>query len=309
MPKKAEKNPADFILPLYINGLEGRMLRLPPPKGRKREILFVYGSHSSLERWWGLATEFNKLGGVTMPDLPGLGGMTSLYKIGKEPTIDNLAEYLASFIKLKYRGKKVTIIGMSLGFVVVTRMLQRYPSLIKNVDMLISIVGFSHKDDFRIPKRSIRLYRVASTFLSRKWPARAFRYTALQPVVLRTVYHRTQNAKEKFAGMAGDEFKRTMDMEIRLWHDNDIRTQFKTYLEMFKLDNTKTTIGLPVYHVAVKNDRYFDNNKVEQHMRRIYKDFLLYYTKGDNHAPTVIATGKVAASFMPPALRRIITKK
>ena len=308
MPK-AEKNPADYIQPLYINGLEGRVLTLPAPKNKNRHILFVYGSHSSIERWWGLALELNKYGSVTIPDLPGLGGMTSLYKIGKSPTIDNLAEYLSSVVKLKFRNKNVTIVGLSLGFVIATRMLQRYPSIVKKTDLVLSIVGFSHHNDFLIPKRRIWLFRSASRFFSRNLPAKIFRYTALQPLLLRAIYHRTHNAKEKFADMAGDEFRRTMDMEIKLWHQNDVRTQFKTYLEMFKLDNTNKRIDLPLHHVAVKKDRYFDINKVEENLRRIYSDIDVYFTKSNNHAPTVIATAREAAPFMPPKLRRVLTKK
>ncbi|HVX58738.1 MAG TPA: hypothetical protein VG964_03315, partial [Candidatus Saccharimonadales bacterium] len=97
MPKK-ELRSEDFIVPLDINGLQGRMLRLPAPAGIDREILFIYGQHSSLERWWGLAQELNKMGALTMPDLPGLGGMTSLYKIGQTPDIDAMADYLAAFV-------------------------------------------------------------------------------------------------------------------------------------------------------------------------------------------------------------------
>src|SRR5438128_12108327 len=119
MPKTKPKNPQDYIEPLFMNGLQGRMLRLPAPKGKSRDILFVYGHHSSLERWWGVVQDLNQYGSVTMPDLPGFGGMQSLYKIGEEPTIDNLADYLAAFIKLRYKNKKITIAGLSFGFVVV----------------------------------------------------------------------------------------------------------------------------------------------------------------------------------------------
>jgi pimeloyl-ACP methyl ester carboxylesterase len=305
---KNSGDPADFIVPLNINGLQGRMLRLPSKSKGGRNILFIYGQHSSLERWYGIAEELNKLGEVTMPDLPGLGGMTSLYKIGRNGDIDSMAEYLATFIKLKFRGKKITIIGMSLGFVVATRMLQKYPQLVGRVDNLVSIVGFAHKDDFNWTRRRVTTYEVISKIFSRKWPALAFRHTALSPSVLRLVYHRTHNAREKFEGFSGDEFKRTMDMEIELWHVNDIRTQFKNYMEMFNLDNTQTRINLPVYHVAAKKDRYFDNVKVEEHMRRIFNDFTVFYTKAPNHAPTVIATAKDAAPFIPAGLKRLLSK-
>jgi pimeloyl-ACP methyl ester carboxylesterase len=306
---KTRKKPADFIVPLNINGLDGRMLRLPAQKRTSKEVLFIYGQHSSLERWWGISLELNKIGAVTVPDLPGLGGMTSLYKINKGADLDNMADYMAAFIKLKYKNKKVTIAAMSLGFVIVTRMLQKYPELSKKVDFLVSIVGFAHGEDLIFSKKRLFIYKLFSRLFARKWPARIFRYTALQPFVLRQIYHRTHNAKEKFAGVAGDEFRRTMDMEISLWHMNDIRTQFKHYLEMFDLDNTGTPINLPVYHVAAKNDRYFNNVKVEEHMRLIFTDFHMYYTNAPNHAPTVVATAKEAAPFMPQQLRRIVARK
>lgn len=308
MPK-ASQQPADFIVPLNLNGLEGRMLKMPAKKPAQREILFVYGQHSSLERWFGLAQELNKLGTVIMPDLPGLGGMTSLYRIGYPATIDNMAEYLATFVKLKFKNKKVTIIAMSLGFVVATRMLQNHPELVKKVDILVSIVGFAHGSDLKFSKSRLFIYKSASKLFAKKIPAKIFRYTALQPVVLKAIYHRTHNAKEKFVEMTGDEFKRTMDMEINLWHQNDIRTQFKNYLEMFDLDNTSLRVNLPVYHVAAQHDRYFNNIKVEEHMRRIFNDFKIFYSKASNHAPTVVATAKEAAPFMPPGLREVLAKK
>lgn len=302
--KSEPKSPGDFIVPLNINGLEGRMLRLPARTKNAPEILFVYGQHSSLERWWGLAEEFNKMGAITMPDLPGLGGMTPLYKIGRQPDIDAMADYLASFVKLKYRRKRLCIFGMSLGFVIVTRMLQRYPELTKKIDFLLSVVGFAHGDDFVFSRRRIQIYKIGTWVLSHKVPALIFRYTALQPFVLNRAYHKTFNAKEKFETLSGDEFKRTMEMEIMLWHMNDIRTQMKHNLEMFLLDNTDRLINLPVHHVASRKDRYFDNGRVEEHMRRIFTDFEMYYMKGENHAPTIIADAKDAAPFIPPGVRR-----
>ena len=76
MPKKAPRNPADYIVPLNINGLDGRLLHMPAPEGKSKnmEILFIYGHHSSIERWWGVVQVLNRYGAVTMPDLPGFGG-------------------------------------------------------------------------------------------------------------------------------------------------------------------------------------------------------------------------------------------
>src|SRR5579864_1785028 len=122
---------ADYILPLNVNGLHGRMLRAPATtkKYRRREILLIYGHHAMLERWWSLVQNLEKYGNITMPDMPGFGGMESFAKIGTKPTIDAHADYLAAFIKLRYRQKRLTIYAVSYGFIVVTRMLQRYPEL------------------------------------------------------------------------------------------------------------------------------------------------------------------------------------
>jgi pimeloyl-ACP methyl ester carboxylesterase len=130
--------------------------------------------------------------------LPGFGGMDSFYSIGRKPTIDNMADYLAAFIKLRYKRKKVVIAGMSFGFIIATRMLQRYPELNKKVTLLVSIVGFAHKEDFTFSKPRYYGYLWGTRILSHKVPATFFRYVALHPFILRNFYGKTHNAKHKF---------------------------------------------------------------------------------------------------------------
>src|SRR3990167_800480 len=100
---KTAKKPADVVLPLYMNGLAGRMIKMPPPRGKRREILLISGQHTSIERIFGLAEYLNRYGGVTSPDLPGFGGMNPFYKIGEKPTLDTMADYLAAFVKLRFK--------------------------------------------------------------------------------------------------------------------------------------------------------------------------------------------------------------
>jgi hypothetical protein len=83
----------------------------------------------------------------------------------------------------------------------------------------------------------------------------------------------------------------------------------KTTLEMLSLNNCTKRVDLSVYHVAAKKDRYFNNTKVEEHMRRIFSDFQVFYTKVPNHAPTIIADAKTAAPFIPMELRKMMSKK
>ena len=166
---------ADCIEPLYINGMRGRLLRAPATAAKKREMLLIYGHHALLERWWGLVENLQEYGNVTMPDLPGFGGMDSFFAIGKAPTIDNYADYLAAFVKMRYRRKRVTVIGISFGFVVITRMLQRYPELTKKVDLVVSMVGFMHRDDFLFPPRRRVDYHICTRIMGTAPLARGIR--------------------------------------------------------------------------------------------------------------------------------------
>jgi len=307
---KDKTSPADYIVPLNINGMEGRMLSMPAPKNRKREILFIYGHHSSLERWWGVMQVLNRYGAITMPDLPGFGGMDSFYSIGKKPTLDNLADYLAAFIKLRYNRKKITIVGMSFGFVIATRMLQMYPEQTNKVTTLVSLVGFSHHDDLTFSKTRFLQYNLLSKTFKHRPFNYFFRYVCLNSHVLRAVYARTNNAKHKFA-QAEDEadFKRLMDVEVGLWQSNDVRTYMYTTQIMLKLDNCGVRVDLPVWHVRSVSDHFFDNYLVEQHLRIIFKDFHSAEIDLGAHAPSVIADEATAAPLIPPKIRRLLLRK
>jgi len=308
MSKSKQPKAEDYIRPLFINGMQGRVLRMPPPKNKSREILFIYGHHSSLERWWGVVQDMNQYGAVTMPDLPGFGGMDSFYKIGEEPTLDNLADYLASFIKLFYKRRRVTIAGLSFGFVVVTRMLQRYPELAKKVDLLVSVVGFAHRDDFVFTKRRYHLYLTTAKFGESKYGSKVFRLLFLNKHVLRAVYAKTRNAKQKFEDQSGEIFEETMRNEIRLWQINDVRTRAATARQFLQLNNCIAQVDLPVWHVSVKADRYFDNHLVEQHMRVIFSDYHEVVSRMKTHAPSIIADKKSAAPLFPAKLRKLLNE-
>lgn len=308
MAKTAEKSSSDFIMPLNINGLQGRMLHMPAPSGKKREILLLYGHHASLERLFSLGEVLHEYGSVTMPDFPGFGGMDSFYKIGEKPTLDNLADYLATFIKLRYRRKHVSIIGVSLGFVIATRMLQRYPDLVKKVDLLVSAVGFTHYDDFAFSPSRHRFYRYGSSLFSHRLTAGFFKRVCLNAFVLRLAYSKTKNAKKKFTGLTKAEKRAIMDFEIHLWQCNDLRTYMAVARAFLTLDNCKTKINLPVWHIVAENDNYFDNHRVEQHMRIIFNDFHAVRSKLKNHGPSIILDKAEAKQLMPPKIRQLLAE-
>ena len=307
MPEEVVKKSAKYIKPLEINGLRGRMLSMPAPKGKTRNILFVYGHHSSIERCWGIMEELNQYGSVTMPDLPGFGGMDSLYKIGKHATIDNLADYLASFIKLRYKRKNVTLVGFSFGFVVITRMLQRYPELAKRVDLVVSTVGFAHKDEFQFSPMRYKAYLLGARIFSRRLPAFLFRYLGLNALVIKTIYQHTHNAKSKFAGLSKDELRTMLEFEVHLWQCNDVRTYMRTSVEFLTLDNCQAQIPLPVWHISVDADRYFDNRLVEEHLKVIYQNVNVAKAKLNSHAPSIIADRSVAKGLIPYRIRNLLS--
>lgn len=296
------------IQPLVMNGLNGRMLSLPPKGKRKREILLIYGQHASLERTYSLAEELSKFGTVTVPDLPGFGGMEAMYKIGERPTIDTMADYLAAFVKLRYKRKRLTILGVSYGFVVATRMLQRYPELARKVDLVVSIVGFAHHEDFMFKPGNLRMMRFATKLFSFRAPAWVAKNIFLRGVFIRATYKLVADKHAKFKDADDEERERRIKFEIILWKCNDIRTYMDTINGMLHLDICDKTVKLPVYHVSVDGDQYFDNYKVEQHLRVIFTDFKVFPAKLGAHMPTIVASSKEVAPLVPPGLRYLLTK-
>ncbi|MDQ3065159.1 MAG: alpha/beta hydrolase [bacterium] len=301
--------PAEYVVPLNMNGLKGRMLRMPPPKNKKREMLLVYGHHSSLERMYSVAEVLNDYGGVTMPDLPGFGGMDSFYKIGEKPDLDTMADYLASVVKLRFKNRRVTLAGISYGFIVITRMLQRYPELVKKVDMLISVVGFAHHEEFKFTQKRKIFYRQFTKLFSQPVPAAFFRATFLHPFILRNFYSRTHNAKKKFEGLDEHSAKILTEFEILLWRSNDLRTYMASSKSFLYLDNCIARVDLPVYHIGVDMDHYFDKELVEQHMRVIFNDFHYISAPVDRHMPNVIAGKEESAKLFPRRIRMLLNKK
>jgi pimeloyl-ACP methyl ester carboxylesterase len=306
---KPPATPADYIVPLNMNGLQGRMLHMPAPRGKNREMLLLYGHHALLERWWGLVQNLNEYGAVTMPDMPGFGGMDSFHKIGEKPTVDKFADYLAAFIKMRYKQRRVTIIGISFGFVVATRMLQRYPALCKRVDLVVSMVGFMHQDDFLFPPARRKLMSRGARLFSLPPVATFIRYACLNGPVIKSIYARMPAGKRRFLEMDPAEFEVMIDFEVRLWQCNDVRTHWRTTSEFLLLDNCKSAIPLPIFHVASKGDHYFNNDFVKEHMLVVFTSYQQAVMDTLAHTPSIIADKKGLAVMVPRALRKVLAGK
>lgn len=283
------------------------MLHVPAPKDKKREILLLYGHHASLERMFGIVSNLNSYGAVTTPDLPGFGGMESFYKIGLKPSIDNFADYLAAFIKLRYKRKRITIVAMSFSFVIVTRMLQKYPDIARKTDLLVSSVGFVHHEDFRLPKYQQTGLKLLGRTFQHSLSGFIFRYLLLNGPVIRGFYALFGSAHSKMKDTEDKEVKKQrVDAEIKLWQINDVRTRMQTMADMFSIDLCSGKVNLPVHHVYVDSDRYFNNKVVEQHMSIIYSEFIGLKTTIKGHMPSIVATAKEAEPFVPKKLKKLL---
>ncbi len=305
---KNQTDPADYIEPLHVNGMAGRILKAPATSKRNREILLLYGHHALLERWWGLVQNLQPYGTVTMPDMPGFGGMETFYKIGQQASIDNYADYLAAFVKMYYKRKRFTIIGISFGFVVATRMLQKYPELVKKVDLVVSMVGFMHRDDFLFPPKRRVDYHIYTRMIGARPLPLLIRYVLLNHFVISRVSMMLPGSKRRLKGRSNEYAKRYIDYDVMLWQKNDVRTHWRTTSEFLDLDNCQTQINLPVYHVQASGEHYFDNAIVEQHMRVVFADYESVVMKSAAHTPTLLADKKEQAVMVPQALRKRLSR-
>jgi len=278
-------------------------------RNRRREILVIYGHHAMLERWWGLVENLDKYGNVCMPDLPGFGGMESFAKIGTKPNLDALADYLAAFIKLRYKTKKVRIYAISFGFAVTTRMLQRYPELTKKVDMLIGSVGLMHGDDIVFSRTSKYFYVGLSRFFAARPTAFVIRYGFLNRPVIKFLTGTMPHSKHRFIEVTPEEFDRSLDFEVKLWQANDVRTHWLTTIELLRLNNCKKSINIPVVHIVSENDHYLNNISVENRMRQIFSQYRQFLARSKTHVPSVIAEKKEMSVMVPPGLRRLLNEK
>lgn len=299
------------IKPLHVNGLDGRILRMPAPKNKKKQILLLYGHHASLERLSGLAEVMNEYGAVTMPDLPGLGGMSSFYTIGQKPTLDNYADYLASIVKLYYKRKRVTVVAMSFAVPITVRMLQKYPELRKHVEIVASIAGFVRRDEFKFDKPTYWGLRTLAAVFELRIPAAIMSSVVLNKPVVTAVYRAVSKRHSKMKDATDKrELNRRIAFEVGLWKMNDVRTRMYTMTTMFTLDLCNEQVpGVPAVHVSAGADRYFDNNIVVEHLRVIFEKVESVTSIMPNHAPSIMADAEEAKMYVPQRLQKILNKQ
>lgn len=300
------------IKSINISGLGGRMLEVPAKKASKtKDILLVYGVHSSIERMYSTAQFHSNYGNVISPDLPGFGGMDSFYKIGLEPTLDSYADYLYTFVKTyKLNDKKIRIVAMSFGFLVATRMLQKYPELIKNIEFVVSFVGFGKTSDFNYPALENPFYRFMMKVGSTKTGSRMISIVVFNRFSLKVMFRIFRSFNPKYDHKNAHDRDEAIEMELELWTKNDTRTKFFTYKLLGELDLTKGSkkLDLELYDIVTPSDQYFDDKSVSKTLAKLYKKTSTHTANMKLHAPSVIGDEAAVFDIYPSSIKKILNR-
>ncbi len=307
------KIPKNEVTPLQVGGLNGRLLKLPARNGQERDILLLYGLHSSLERMYTTAKFHSNYGRVWMPDLPGFGGMDSFYQVDRQPDIEDYADYLYTFIKTyKLDSRKIRIVAMSFGFLVATKMLQKYPELTENVEFVISFVGFGKSSDFTLTSLQRPAAQAAFKFGYSKTGGALINGLIFNKLSLKImlIAFRVINPNPKYRHDTKEARVKAGEMEHHLWSSNDTRTKFYTYKVLSDFDLTKDSspINLNLYDMTTPTDQYFDSKSVRATLSKLYKKSSTHMANIKLHAPSVIGSEEEVAKIYPDAIKKILAK-
>ena len=264
------------------------MLILPAKGSRQVNILLIYDRNVILENYIGLAQVLGRYGNVSMPDLPGFGGMDSFFKVNRKPILDNFADYLASFVKLRFKRRRFVVVGCGFGFVIATRMLQRYPELAKRVDLSISLGGYSTSNDFsmsRLQKTvNLQLSKILSVWLPYKLSRMAYVGSPLTSMI------RLVNA---------DVLHTVPVRNLR-----NRRTMIATLSWLMDFSNCDDRLAIDALHVSYLKDVRFKHNNVEQHMGVTYAHVTRMNVRKGLLTYEALSTRRLASTMLPRRVKQ-----
>jgi len=306
MPKLTEAVWNSFIYPLYANRLQGRLMYWPSSKKSKTEILVVYNLNDSIESLFEFIKQLSHFGSVTCVDLPGIGGMESFNNINVRPNLEAFADYVASLVKLRFRGKRLIIVGIGYGFVISTRMLQNYPEISRRTDLVVSVGGYTRYDDLNISKGKRYAGRVLTLFASLLLPSALLKLMVTNNAFVKNKSIVSPSERKYLNSLTEAERKLYFYRELKVWKSRGLRTYMASLYEVTKLDNCKKTLSVPVWQVFLNSSRY-NNHIIEQHLKVIYKNFRSSKVSFDEY--TLFAMDqKDASKVLPVKLKRLLSK-
>ncbi len=194
-----------------------------------------------------------------MPELPGIGGMTSFYSIGEATTIENYASYLASLIEFRYHRKRhVIVVAVGEGAVFVTRMLQNHKQAAAKVDKLICIGGMLHSNDVPLLRSNRILARLAYRALLLKpvtWLVSRLRFRWL----IKATHGHKKRSRE------------VRELDAILWQKSDMRTYYTLRRQLLKIDVCDKALDRPLWFVWANLPSGLDVQAFKQHAMIAFK--------------------------------------
>ncbi len=296
---------AGMVSPLTTGGLRGRMLVHPSrqPDGRGRTIVFVYGIHASLERFYGVIHFFARFGRVVAPDLPGFGGMEPFYEAGRKPGLDAYGDYLAEFISQEVPEGHLTLIGLSYGFAVITRMLQRHPELHSRVKLNLSVVGLALGEDLAMPT-AVRRLGVVMFWLGKRRPLSGLVQFVMTRRWLLTLSYGPKHPK--MLALTPEERPEFIAFEAYLWRCNDMRTYCTCLEELFRLHATGPRVPLTADHIETANDHWLNVERARRHIQAQYAHVTVHQSKLRHHGGTAYTDETEPETMIPPSVQALL---
>ena len=297
-------NPMDYIYPINVNGLESRYLFIPSQlKKNKSNVLIVYDIDFNLEKWFGYLTALSKFSNVYMIDLPGLGGADNFYKIGLKPELGNMANYLSSIIKLKFRRQNLSVIGIGYGFTLITKMIQNDLEIEKKINNVVAINGYVHFEDFNFD-RSYKIKVYLNYFISKnKFLAQ------LVSLVIKSDYYLIRKYDDDyFKKFLNSKFPFLKQFAIDLDKSRDFRTESTIKYNILKLDLCSgRKIDKPLWAINTVMNKKVIYKRVEQHLKVIYSNYN-YLNLPIRKMPFLINNQKFGLRLIPHKLKAVLKK-
>jgi pimeloyl-ACP methyl ester carboxylesterase len=199
--------------------------------------------------------------------------------------------------------RKLTFIGISYGFQIVTAMLDQAPDIGARTEHAISFVGFVRYSDFAMPlSYKVFLLHLGANPARRRIGAQVFR-AGLRPGVLRMIFFFNRPFNLKFKNFNKAEARQYVDEQIWLWMINDHRTHGATAWDFFK-KNDLTALRLPVdaIHIGVPNDHLINNKAVTSELTDMFRSLEVFELNLANHAPLDIDSPEKVLQLLPEGL-------
>ena len=161
---------------------------MPKKTKQKPTIIFIHGFRGSHYGLLDVASHFEDSYNVLVPDIPGSGTAPEL----DNKTLNGYAEWLHNYIK-EQKLKQPFIVGHSMGSIIVSHYIEKYPKDVANKVVFMSPILRSKFDQ----KTSNVLYKVARGGLSILSKKQQYKFLASKPLTYAISHYCTYDKKQQ----------------------------------------------------------------------------------------------------------------